>query len=57
MCCHVLQDYENTTEYHGRHKQADCGVLAGNRPETDSICKINKDELLRVRVHIYEICN
>ena len=27
-------------------------MLAGNRPEKDAICKINKDELLRVRVHI-----
>ena len=46
-----VQDYENTTEYRGRHKQADCGALAGNPPEKDSICKINKKELLKVRIY------
>jgi len=51
-----VKDYENETDYRGRHPQDDCGPLAAERPESnknvpperESICKINKDELLKV---------
>jgi hypothetical protein len=43
-----VQDYENETDYHGRHKQDDCGALAAEPPEKDNICKINKNELFKV---------
>ena len=45
MC---VKDYENTREYAGRYKQHDCGALAVKPPKKNTICKVNKDELLKV---------
>ena len=42
-----VQDYENTTDY--QHQQHDCGALAAVKPpKKNTICKVNKDELLKV---------
>ena len=48
-----MQDYENTTEDRGRHKQDDCGALAAEPPKKDNICKINKDELIKASWSLY----
>lgn len=42
-----VKDYENETDYRGRHKQDDCGALAADPPKKDNICKINKKELFK----------
>ena len=44
----LFQDYEKKLEVEEKHKQENCGPLAGNPPKRDAICKVEREELFKV---------
>ena len=45
----LLQDYEEELEVEEKQKQENCGPLAGSPPKRGAICKVEKEDLFKVK--------